>query len=125
MLSDRQPEKFDNRRPRGQNIRNEDKISQNEPDTVQLSHLNTAKTIQKISTEPEQPKPWWGGPPGPQRASYLEIKRSPNEEPTASSVRRSGLTTPPPSGYPGQYRQPTSPGFFFCGVRSMSSVGGR
>jgi tetratricopeptide (TPR) repeat protein len=127
MLSERQPEKFDNRRPRSQNIRNEDKISPNEPETVQLSHLNTIKHIQKISTEPEQPKPWWGGPPGPQPAprlaSLLESKKSPNE-PTASPVRPSGLTTPPPSGYPGQYRQPNSWRYSYERVGTMS-CGGR
>ena len=80
MLSDRQPEKFDNRRTRGQNIRNEDAILQNEPETVQLSPLNTTKHIRKISTEPEQPKPWWGGPPrsaaGPPAGFFPRTYRS-------------------------------------------------
>ena len=47
----------DRRRLRGGNILNENKILQNEPETPDLSPLDTTKADSEISTEPEEPKP--------------------------------------------------------------------
>jgi hypothetical protein len=43
-------------RLRGGNILNENKISQNEPETPELSPLDTTKANPEISTEPEEPE---------------------------------------------------------------------
>ena len=47
----------DLRRLRGGNILNENKISQNEPESPGISPLDTTKATPGISTEPEEPKP--------------------------------------------------------------------
>ena len=47
----------DLRRLRGGSILNENKISQIEPETPDLSPLNAMKTFPEISTEPKEPKP--------------------------------------------------------------------
>ena len=44
-------------RLRGGNILNENKISQNEPETPDVSPLDAIKARPEISTEPEEPKP--------------------------------------------------------------------
>jgi internalin A len=51
-------------RLRGGNLLNEGKIFQNEPETPDLSHLNTTKQAPEISTEPKEPETMTGRPCG-------------------------------------------------------------
>jgi len=46
----------DLRRRRGGNVLNENKISQNEPESQSLTPLNSTPDAKKISTEPEEPE---------------------------------------------------------------------
>ncbi len=62
-------------RLRGGKILNENKISQNEPETPDVSPLDATKARPEISTEPEEPSPWGRFPTCPMPKKPKSRKR--------------------------------------------------